>query len=115
MQFALRTTPYGQRSHGPLRFGDVAQLVEHLLCKQGVVGSIPSISTRLVVARKDGGWHFAYPPYGSGVWVRGGFICREIRVSIFWFAVPAKVGGAGNWMFAPSFVVGGRIVLCQGE
>jgi hypothetical protein len=25
--------------------GDVAQLVEHLLCKQGVVGSIPSIST----------------------------------------------------------------------
>ncbi len=28
--------------------GDVAQLVEHLLCKQGVVGSIPSISTSLV-------------------------------------------------------------------
>ncbi len=28
--------------------GDVAQLVEHLLCKQGVVGSIPSISTRSV-------------------------------------------------------------------
>ncbi len=27
-------------------FGDVAQLVEHLLCKQGVVGSIPSISTK---------------------------------------------------------------------
>ena len=29
--------------------GDVAQLVEHLLCKQGVVGSIPSISTSLVL------------------------------------------------------------------
>ena len=27
--------------------GAVAQLGEHLLCKQGVVGSIPSSSTRL--------------------------------------------------------------------
>ena len=27
------------------RDGDVAQLGEHLLCKQGVVGSIPIIST----------------------------------------------------------------------
>ena len=26
--------------------GGVAQLVEHLLCKQGVIGSIPIISTR---------------------------------------------------------------------
>jgi hypothetical protein len=26
--------------------GDVAQLGEHLLCKQGVVGSIPIVSTR---------------------------------------------------------------------
>ena len=26
--------------------GDVAQLVEHLLCKQGVVGSSPIVSTR---------------------------------------------------------------------
>src|SRR6185312_10576099 len=28
--------------------GDVAQLGEHLLCKQGVVGSIPIVSTRWV-------------------------------------------------------------------
>ena len=28
--------------------GGVAQLGEHLLCKQGVVGSIPSASTSLV-------------------------------------------------------------------
>ncbi len=35
--------------------GDVAQLVEHLLCKQGVVGSIPSISTRSVGARLRSG------------------------------------------------------------
>jgi hypothetical protein len=27
------------------RFGGVAQLGEHLLCKQGVVGSIPIVST----------------------------------------------------------------------
>jgi hypothetical protein len=29
------------------RSGDVAQLVEHLLCKQGVVGSSPIVSTGL--------------------------------------------------------------------
>ena len=28
-----------------LEIGDVAQLGEHLLCKQGVVGSIPIVST----------------------------------------------------------------------
>ena len=28
-----------------ISFGDVAQLAEHLLCKQGVVGSIPIVST----------------------------------------------------------------------
>ena len=30
----------------PTTFGAVAQLGEHLLCKQGVVGSIPISSTR---------------------------------------------------------------------
>ena len=29
-------------------YGGVAQLGEHLLCKQGVIGSIPFISTRAV-------------------------------------------------------------------
>ena len=29
----------------PHASGDVAQLAEHLLCKQGVVGSIPIVST----------------------------------------------------------------------
>ncbi len=28
------------------RYGGVAQLGEHLLCKQGVIGSIPFISTK---------------------------------------------------------------------
>ncbi len=39
---------------GPPSVGDVAQLVEHLLCKQGVVGSIPSISTRFLDDRSEG-------------------------------------------------------------
>src|SRR5438067_13564100 len=34
----------------PIRSGAVAQLGEHLLCKQGVVGSIPISSTRRVRA-----------------------------------------------------------------
>ncbi len=42
------------REHGPLDcqpgawLGDVAQLVEHLLCKQGVGGSSPLVSTKEV-------------------------------------------------------------------
>ena len=34
--------PSGQ----PYKYGGVAQLGEHLLCKQGVIGSIPFISTK---------------------------------------------------------------------
>ena len=30
----------------PKRYGGIAQLGEHLLCKQGVSGSIPLISTK---------------------------------------------------------------------
>ena len=29
------------------KYGGVAQLGEHLLCKQGVIGSIPFISTKV--------------------------------------------------------------------
>ena len=32
-------------------YGGVAQLGEHLLCKQGVIGSIPFISTRAVTGQ----------------------------------------------------------------
>jgi hypothetical protein len=35
--------------------GGLAQLGEHLLCKQGVVGSIPSTSTNNL-AVESGGW-----------------------------------------------------------
>jgi hypothetical protein len=38
---------------GEIQFGGVAQLGEHLLCKQGVVGSIPIVSTRLA---SPSGW-----------------------------------------------------------
>ena len=31
---------------GPLRDADLAQLVEHLICNQGVTGSSPVIGTR---------------------------------------------------------------------
>ena len=41
-----RTEGVGQYGNKVLRRGDVAQLVEHLLCKQGVRGSSPLISTR---------------------------------------------------------------------
>ncbi len=41
------------RTHpDPPNHGGLAQLGEHLLCKQGVVGSIPSSSTRSRVERK---------------------------------------------------------------
>ena len=36
---------------GPERYGGIAQLGEHLLCKQGVSGSIPLISTTSAEAR----------------------------------------------------------------
>jgi hypothetical protein len=76
--------------------GDVAQLVEHLLCKQGVVGSIPSISTMI--------W------FGSDA-VTGG-----IQVSIFCPAIPEKVCGVKGWMFASQAKLSwSRNVLCQGE
>ncbi len=41
------------RDFGAPQLGDVAQLAEHLLCKQGVVGSIPIVSTD-TVARAAG-------------------------------------------------------------
>ena len=49
---SLDTQAFEQRSRCGFfsKLGDVAQLVEHLLCKQGVTGSIPVISTILVEA-----------------------------------------------------------------
>ena len=35
-----------------IEYGGVAQLGEHLLCKQGVIGSIPFISTRTEMSKR---------------------------------------------------------------
>ena len=35
-----------------IKYGGVAQLGEHLLCKQGVIGSIPFISTRREISNR---------------------------------------------------------------
>ena len=39
--------PFLQENGILLLYGGVAQLGEHLLCKQGVIGSIPFISTKM--------------------------------------------------------------------
>ena len=44
---SIVTTVHQLAARTVLGFGDVAQLGEHLLCKQGVVGSIPIVSTKL--------------------------------------------------------------------
>ena len=44
---AGNSTFKGQKDEGRDHRGGVAQLGEHLLCKQGVIGSIPFISTTL--------------------------------------------------------------------
>ena len=48
----LETAVQGERGRRPGHRGGVAQLGEHLLCKQGVIGSNPFIST----TSRKGGW-----------------------------------------------------------
>ena len=63
--------------------GAVAQLGEHLLCKQGVVGSIPSSSTN----REPGYW----PRCGPGVvWhrIQKQAALMSDRAVCFWFTEP---------------------------
>jgi hypothetical protein len=61
----------------PLASGDVAQLAEHLLCKQGVVGSIPIVST-IVMSRDIPDTRTRV--MGSGVLVFGGLWGRLVGV-----------------------------------
>ena len=51
--------------------GGLAQLGEHLLCKQGVVGSIPSSSTNKLAARAGGEVQREpiYKHHGMGVYI----------------------------------------------
>ena len=44
--FEVRGRGYERQMSVNRFYGGVAQLGEHLLCKQGVIGSIPFISTR---------------------------------------------------------------------
>lgn len=60
-------------------FGGVAQLGEHLLCKQGVVGSIPSASTKEILADTPVRWHWL-----SVVWMFYG-LCHCCGKWVFWF------------------------------
>jgi hypothetical protein len=68
--------------------GDVAQLGEHLLCKQGVVGSIPIVSTR-----------WASPPGASLVFLvsRRGFSvrCVGLCLGVAWGGSACR---CGSWM-----------------
>ena len=42
------------------RDGGIAQLGEHLLCKQGVIGSNPIISTKIEDEYESPGWAFIF-------------------------------------------------------
>ena len=60
-----------KRNYEPKRFGGVAQLGEHLPCKQGVMGSNPIISTSPKVGQPNIGEasanSFPYPTMGCSV------------------------------------------------
>ena len=65
--------------NGPrVKNGGVAQLGEHLLCKQGVIGSIPFISTKGRKVRTTGGL------------TRYGLIAQPVRAH----AYKREVGGS---------------------
>ena len=52
-------------------YGRVAQLGEHLLCKQGVAGSIPATSTNHLPANQSlTNWTGACPPQFGSIWVQ---------------------------------------------
>src|SRR5690242_370916 len=79
-------------------FGGVAQLGEHLLCKQGVVGSSPITSTTSVV------W--------SDGWL--GCIAEKRQQSVLLVSVRnCDTGGVSKWRHCPWVCL--RIGLCQGE
>ena len=56
------------RGRGRKQDGAVAQLGEHLLCKQGVVGSIPSSSTRIRQYRSSRTWRDAAAAGSTRTW-----------------------------------------------
>jgi hypothetical protein len=103
LRFVIRTHDLLRRNDG-----DVAQLVEHLLCKQGVVGSIPSISTICLVlseVRVSGGCPFK-------IQVQSFMGKIEFRFSVGLFL--KRSDGTESRMFAPSFNVEEQICSLSG-
>ena len=96
-------------------YGDIAQLVEHLLCKQGVTGSNPVVSifcrpalggrTREAGARQKIPRIVLYSQ--RPVWIV--YLYRG-EVTRSWHVAPSQE----EWP-APLIVSDGDFVLCQGE
>ena len=96
--------------------GDVAQLGEHLLCKQGVVGSIPIVST-IVVDKADCRLRLAVrlmirvcvsqrsKRFGAGCGVVSRSSCRD----------GPGCAVAAPLVLPPDVFREAAIVLCQGE
>ena len=55
----------GQKDEGRDHRGGVAQLGEHLLCKQGVIGSNPFISTNFLVGQESTAYELGFLAEGS--------------------------------------------------
>ena len=67
---------------GLIRFGGVAQLVERLLCKQEVIGSIPFTSTSLLVL-------FRVCGIGCGFLLIGEL--KRILLMVVWVRFPEQI------------------------
>jgi hypothetical protein len=67
------------------KHGDVAQLVEHLLCKQGVGGSSPLVSTRQALAAasscNDGPRRILLPHFGVAGHAVRGLVIRQANAA----------------------------------
>ena len=72
------------RGRGRKQDGAVAQLGEHLLCKQGVVGSIPSSSTRIRQYRSSRTWRDAAAAGSTGSGSTYRLQCRTAVNAVDW-------------------------------
>jgi hypothetical protein len=86
--------------------GGVAQLGEHLLCKQGVTGSIPVVSTRFWALPKIEPSGLGRPRLGR----RG----RRVATATRSYRGISEIGVVVRWNEAFRGMTC-RVVLCQGE
>jgi hypothetical protein len=121
----------GAAAGEPDQFGGVAQLGEHLLCKQGVVGSIPIVSTSALPARrvicqaagqrgaqgKADRFGFRLVAGGDRWRAYGSFVSRNVRIRCA--PAPRLMAWRGvapfGWRLQGACPVAAAIVLCQGE